>query len=228
MVKRLIKYNRVGQVLIIGLLCLFCLIASIFRYYYSNSAQFLFLNWNLFLAAIPWVLSSLLCLYPKVQRYKLLVFIVLGFWILFFPNAPYILTDLIHLREESDMPLWFNLIYILSYSWTGLLLGFLSLMDIEDVLKQFMNEFVVFGLSTSLLFLAAFGIYLGRFLELNSWDAIHEPFIFLDMIKKYFLTPMNHGDTWGLTIFMGAFLNLVFWSLKVIIRKKQEIEITRV
>ncbi len=211
--------------MILTLLCLFCVVASIFRYYYSNTFQFIFLNWNLFLAAIPWMLSSFLSFRPDLQQRKLLLFLLFCIWVLFFPNAPYILTDLIHLRLDSKMPIWFDLVFILSFSWTGLMFGFLSLMDIESFLKLHFSKWKVFLLSTIVLFMAAFGIYLGRYLELNSWDALREPVSFLGTISKYFLHPLNHLDTWGLTLFMGAFLNLVFWSLKIIIKKKQVVKI---
>ena len=225
MLKKLVEDNRLGQTMILVLLCLFCILASVFRYYYSDTTQFLFLNWNLFLAAIPWLLSSFISFRPDLQKKKFLLFLLFCIWMLFFPNAPYILTDLIHLRLDSEMPIWFDLVFILSFSWTGLMFGFLSLMDIESFLKQHFSKWKVFLLSTIVLFIAAFGIYLGRYLELNSWDAIREPLSFLGAMKKYFLQPLNHLDTWGLTLFMGAFLNLVFWSLKIIIKKKQVIKL---
>ncbi|MEM1121371.1 MAG: DUF1361 domain-containing protein, partial [Bacteroidota bacterium] len=153
------------------------------------------------------------------RKSRLGLFVIFLIWCLFFPNAPYILTDLIHLRLDSEMPLWFNLVYILVYSWTGLLFGFLSLMDIERFVKIYFRPFTVFFFSTFLLFLASFGIYLGRFLEMNSWDLLYEPLTVLRTLTKYFLRPMNHLDTWGLTLFMGGFLNLVYWSLKVLIKK---------
>lgn len=224
MFKKLIERNRLGQTLILGMLCLFCGSASIFRYYYSGGTwQFIFLNWNLFLAGIPWLLSSFLIFRPALQKNKALLFLFFGLWMVFFPNAPYILTDLIHLREDSQMPIWFDLIFILSFSWTGLLFGFLSLMDFETFFKLHFPKLVVFSLSTTVLFMAAFGIYLGRFLMLNSWDVFVDPLQLFLQLKKYFLHPLNHLDTWGLTLFMGSFLNLVFWSLKVIIQKNEKI-----
>lgn len=225
MLKRIVENSRFGQTLILTLLCLFCVLASVFRYYYSNTFQFIFLNWNLFLAAVPWLLTSFISFRPDLQKNKILLFFLFCIWMLFFPNAPYILTDLIHLRLDSEMPIWFDLVFILSFSWAGLMFGFLSLMDLESFLKQHFSTWKVSLLSTFVLFFAAFGIYLGRYLELNSWDALREPFAFLGMMKKYFLTPLNHLDTWGLTLFMGAFLNLVFWSLKIIIKKKEVIKL---
>ncbi len=217
MFKQLRNSNKVGQTLILGILCLFCMGASVFRYYYSGRTwQFLFLNWNLFLAAIPWLLSNFLTFRPTLQNNKIILSLFFGLWIIFFPNAPYILTDLIHLREDSQMPIWFDLIFILAFSWTGLLFGFLSLMDFERFFQLHFPKWMVFCLSTFLLFLAAFGIYLGRFLMLNSWDLFVEPLQLLKLLPKYFLHPLNHLDTWGLTLFMGSFLNLIFWSLKII------------
>jgi uncharacterized membrane protein len=142
------------------------------------------------------------------------------FWLLFFPNAPYILTDLIHLEGMKDASLWFDLILILSFAWTGLLFGLLSLMDIEKLLNQFFSKKLVHFIVIVLLFVGSFGVYLGRFLRWNSWDIISDPFgLFFDIGHRV-LNPFQFAKTWGMTIFMGIFLNMVYWSIKLIQHRK--------
>ena len=79
-------------------LSLFCFSFSVARCIYSETKAFLFLNWNLFLAFIPWVLTTWLIIQPKIQKHKIAFGLIICFWLLFFPNAPYILTDLFHLK----------------------------------------------------------------------------------------------------------------------------------
>ena len=222
MIQQLKASRHSNEILILLLFSIFCLIFSLFRVSYSNTKVFLFLNWNLFLAAIPYVLSSIVMLNIKLQEKKWVIGIVLASWLLFFPNAPYILTDLLHLKRDLNMPVWFDLILILSFAWTGLLFGFLSLRDIDRLFRKNFNKSTVFILITLLLFAAGFGIYLGRYLRWNSWDILQNPMGLVFDIGDRFIDPFSHPRTWGLTIFMGIFLNMVYWSMKQVRFKSSE------
>lgn len=221
MVKALKEHKRLHETIFLGAITFFCLGISIFRYFHTDTKVFLFLNWNLFLAFIPWVLTSLVIINPKFKQSKLTLIVLLGSWLLFFPNAPYILTDLFHLRLKSSMPIWFDLILILSFAWSGLMFGFLSLWDIEKILLKSINKTYVSLISFGLLFLGSFGIYIGRFLRWNSWDIITEPINLLYDVSDRFLNPFVHPRTWGMTIFMGLFLNIVYLSFKIL-RKRSD------
>ena len=216
MITLLKQYGRLRITVTFAVMCLFCFGLSLFRAFYSGTNVFLFLNWNLFLAFIPWLFSSFIVIHPKLQSKKLAVFIVLATWLLFFPNAPYILTDLFHLRLQLSMPVWFDLVLIMSFAWTGLLFGFMSLADIESFLRKFASPKITAAIVSLLLFLGSFGIYLGRYLRWNSWDIISEPLNLLYDIGDRFLDPLAHPRTWGVTLFMGLLLNLMYWSLKSI------------
>jgi len=221
MIKLLKKNNRFNETLFLGFLTVACFGFSVFRTLLSDDAELLpRLNWNLFLAFMPWLLSSFLILNPNYQKNKIIVVTLLFFWLLFFPNAPYILTDLIHLEGKKNVELWFDLILILSFAWTGLLFGLLSLMDIEKILRKTLSKNWVNFIVSFLLFIGSFGIYLGRFLRWNSWDIIREPFGLLLDIGYIILNPIQLSKPWGLTIFMGIFLNMVYWSLKLIQKRK--------
>ncbi|MGG1924203.1 DUF1361 domain-containing protein [Chryseobacterium sp. NRRL B-14798] len=117
------------------MMTIFCFSLSAFRYYISDTKVFLFLNWNLFLAWIPLLLSSFVLAFNIRSKISLVFIIII--WILFFPNSPYILTDLFHLRARNSIPVWYDLIVILSYAWTGLICGFISLNDIEKKLSYY-------------------------------------------------------------------------------------------
>ena len=204
-----------------GTMSLICFGFSIFRFMHTGIKVSLYLNWNLFLAFIPWALTSIMIIKPSIQKNKLVILTILGTWLLFFPNAPYILTDLIHLRIKSSMPIWFDLIMILSFAWTGLLFGFLSLWDIELILNKKINRTWTTLISIVLLLLGSFGVYIGRYLRWNSWDIFTEPVKMMNDIGDRIINPLDHPSTWGMTLFMGLFLNMIYWSFRLV-RKREE------
>lgn len=222
MIKLLKEKKRFNETLFMGIISILCFGFSIFRFMYTDTKVFLFLNWNLFLAFVPWAVTSITILKPSIQKYKLTIFILLGIWLLFFPNAPYILTDLFHLRLNSNMPKWFDLILILSFAWTGLIFGYLSLWDIEKILSKSLNQVWISLISVSLMFIGSFGIYLGRYLRWNSWDILSEPFHLIYDITDRLVNPFDHPRTWGVTIFMGIFLNMIYWTFRMI--KKRDLD----
>ncbi|MBL7772717.1 MAG: DUF1361 domain-containing protein [Chitinophagaceae bacterium] len=148
------------------------------------------------------------------------VYCLLATWLLFFPNAPYILTDLFHLQRNLDMPIWFDLILILSFAWTGLLFGFLSLWDLEKILSTRFKLVYVRSISILMLFAGSFGIYLGRYLRWNSWDILTEPLNIIYDISDRFINPWQHPRTWGMTIAMFFFLSMMYWSFRVIVKRE--------
>jgi hypothetical protein len=191
---------------------LFCFSLSAFRYYISDTKVFLFLNWNLFLAWIPLLLSSFIRVFHIKSKISLVFIIIV--WILFFPNSPYILTDLFHLRARNAVPIWYDLIVILSYAWTGLICGFISLHDIEKRLSDFGKKNRMNAVIVLFLFISSFGVYLGRFLRWNSWDVLNNPFgLFSDIVLRL-IYPMEYTKTWGVTVLMGLMLNFMYFTFK--------------
>lgn len=147
------------------------------RVEYSDSARYTSLVWNLFLAWIPFILAYFA--YVFSWKKSLLYFVLpatILLWLIFFPNAPYILTDLQHLaRLSGKAPLWYDVIVMVWFSWTGLLLGLVSLYLMHDIVQRTYGRlsgwafvFIVSGLSS-------FGVYLGRFVRFNSWDLLNDP-----------------------------------------------------
>ena len=220
MLDKLKSTNRLHEFLFMGGLSLFCFSLSIIRVICSDTKLFLFLNWNLFLACIPWILTTWLIIRPTIQQYKIAIGFIISLWVLFFPNAPYILTDLFHLQRKLSMPVWFDLVLILSFAWTGILFGFLSLWDIELIFSKFMKQKYLSALSIALLFLSSFGVYLGRYLRWNSWDIVQNPFGLAYDIGDRFLNPFAHPRAWGMTVFMGFFLSILYFSFKMIKRRE--------
>ena len=175
MIKTLHKAHSKALVVLLSIMTIFSFSLSVIRVLWSNQYEYLFLNWNLFLAFIPLFVSSYIAANKELQFKKRYLSILLIIWISFFPNAPYILTDLFHLRNRVGVPIWFDLLLILSFAWTGLSFWIISLMQIESLLLKFFKQRIVSALICVIMFACSFGVYLGRFLRWNTWDIITNP-----------------------------------------------------
>jgi uncharacterized membrane protein len=157
-----------------SLICVFLVAA---RIAYSDTRRYTGLVWNLFLAWIPFALAYLA---HAMSSRKLLLYLTLPvtafFWLIFFPNAPYILTDLNHLAKESaSAPLWYDVIMMVWFAWTGLLLGLISLYLMHDIVQRTFGRWLGWAFVFVVSGLSSFGVYLGRFARFNSWDLLNDP-----------------------------------------------------
>lgn len=181
MVAAPLSTRRRGIYAALALLSLFSVALVATRYFYSGEPRFGWVIWNLFLAWIPFGLS--IVLYDRHRagvRPRSLVPLA-ALWLLFLPNAPYILTDFKHLVPSPVVPLWVDIVVIAAPAWTGMLLGFLSLYLVQSVLRQLAGARVAWVAAVAVLGLSSFGIYLGRVLRWNSWDVIANPGILSDL-----------------------------------------------
>ena len=182
------------------------------RMYYSGKIQYLFLVWNIFLAWVPFVISSLFEKIINKRKWKQAM--IFCCWLAFFPNALYIVTDLIHLQLESAVPTWFDGLLLFSSSVVGLLLAFVSLYRVEKYLQKIISKKLLAPLVMLILFLGSFGVYLGRFLRWNSWDILTNPFKLLNSIVQRIIFPFDHLYTWGITFIFTVFFYLLYVSIK--------------
>ncbi|MES2567647.1 MAG: DUF1361 domain-containing protein [Bacteroidota bacterium] len=180
----------------------FTLVLLIYRIIRSEGLSYIFLVWNLFLAFTPWCISN----YIKTRNITFKHLPLLGIWLLFIPNAPYILTDLFHLKQRSYLPLWFDLILVLSFALIGMILFLKSLRDMLSILKKYVNA-IHFALITPVIFwLISFGLYLGRYLRFNSWDIVHP----LRLLKASFGILLEK-DTIGFTCIFSVFIWFLYF-----------------
>ena len=136
---------------------------------------FTFLVWNLFLAWVPFVLSLGVAALHRYRGPRPLLWGLGAGWLLFLPNAPYILTDFMHLGRVGGAPLWFDAALIGTFAVTGLILGLVSLLVVNHVAEARAGRVVGWAVAVSSLLLSAVGIYLGRFVRFNSWDIVTDP-----------------------------------------------------
>ena len=144
---------------------------------YTQDLFYGFLLWNLFLASIPLLLSNLLI--KTDLRIGLRFLFLLVLWLLFLPNAPYIITDLKYLVHRPPVPFWFDMLLVLITAFNGLILGFISLKQIEWIMdkKKLSRYKEIFRIM--IVVVMSYGVYLGRYLRFNSWDVFISPITIL-------------------------------------------------
>lgn len=189
---------------------LFCVALVGARVLYTGSGDGVNLVWNLTLAWIPLLLAVLV--YDGCRRRSPLPGLVVGttLWVLFFPNAPYILTDLKWLAEWTGAPVWFDAIVISAAAWTGLALGFASLYLMQTLARRVVGSLNSWLLVVAFLALSSFGIYLGRFQRWNSWDLFAQPVSLLSDVAAGLADPFSHGRALAVTVLFTAFLSLAY------------------
>ena len=153
-----------------------CLAMLASRTLFAQRWELGFYPWNLVLAWIPFLLARRIygLRARRSPRYWLLG-VCAGLWFFFFPNAPYIVTDLLHLKTRTPVPKWFDLVLMVSFAWTGLCLGYLSLYLMQEVVRSRLGRRWSWRFVVAMLALSSFGIYLGRFERWNSWDVLARP-----------------------------------------------------
>jgi uncharacterized membrane protein len=183
-----------------------CVATVAFREHHSGSDFYRFLIWNLALAWVPLLLA--LAAYASAQRGARFATVAFGvLWLLFFPNAPYLLTDFIHLRETPATPLWYDALLLAAFAWTGLLLGFASLYLMQMIWERAVGPLSWLGVIAALA-LASFGVYVGRFLRFNSWDALVRPRRLAQVIHANLDNPLQHPRLIASLIVLTASLTI--------------------
>ena len=135
-------------------------------------------------------------------------------WLMFVPNAFYILTDLFHLPENNNTPRWFELLLIFSFAWNGLMAGILSVRRMEKIVQIIWGARHELIFLSPIMFLNALGIFIGRYLRYNSWDVITNPFRLMMDIIDLITHPIVYKDAWGMIIFYSIFITLVYMTMK--------------
>ncbi len=185
----------------------------------SDTTNYKFLYVNLTLAWIPFLFAGLAYALANIRKriLYLLVFVSALAWLIFFPNAPYILTDFEHLSYTSDgIPIWYDVILLVWSAWTGLLLGVLSLYLMQEIIRRMMGSAVswVFVLFVSVL--GSFGVYVGRFMRWNSWDVWHRPTALLLDIFNELRSPLANKETYIFTAIFAALFLFIYITVTLV------------
>ena len=209
------KPSRRRLVTLLGLVAvsLFCVALVLLRFAESGNTNFKGLIWNLALAWIPFLLA--VAVYDRWRRHGAGA-VVLGLgalWLLFFPNAPYIVTDFVHLERTGEVPYWYDAVLVSAFAWTGLLLGFASLFLVQTVVRQWRGVVSGWVFAGVALALGSLGIYLGRFLRLNSWDAVEHPTVLPRILHTGARDPFAYQEAIGVTVLFTVALGFAYFLL---------------
>ena len=170
---RFLQSHHFYAMVLISLLTCGLLAGRIWRVHY---AAFGFMVWNLFLAWVPYLASlwavAILQREPAA-RWRLLIPATI--WLLFFPNAPYLITDLIHLRERPPVPLWYDGGLLAAFVMSGCFLAVVSLHSMQRLVRQVVGVWQSWLFALVSIGLSGLGVYLGRVQRWNSWDIFFAP-----------------------------------------------------
>ncbi|MCL2445289.1 MAG: DUF1361 domain-containing protein [Oscillospiraceae bacterium] len=182
------EFARIFIVLGVGTALLqIVLFATSFRYGWG------WMPWNMFLAWLPLVFACGVLRgadSPKRVR-RVLGWICWPLWLLFYPNAPYLLTSLLHLNDvnfvasrnnqwvflfTTDPAAWFSLLLMIAGVGMGVLFGFVSLAMLQRQVARRLGTLWSWLLVLVTSLLSGWAIWMGRgALRLNSWDLFTRP-----------------------------------------------------
>ena len=174
------------------------------------SYPYRFLIWNLWLAWIPMFAAVA---FAAVRR-PIWLLPIGAVWLAFLPNAPYLVTDLVHLGNGVE--LWRHILQYGFAAWTGTVLGIVSLRLVHNrIERQFgmLAGWVVVVVSVGL---CAVGVVIGRFQRWNSWDLVTRPDAVVAQTLEWVRSPLAEVRSTGVAIAVAAFFGLAYltiWSL---------------
>lgn len=188
-----------------------CILLISTRIVYTGKITFIFLVWNLFLAGIPYLISRLIEIRNNTTKLQLVL--ATFFWLVFFPNAPYIITDFVHLTYNKTNLFWVDVSLIAIFSLTGLIYGISSLEIMFRKVKSITSQNIANLFYLTAIFLAGFGIYIGRILRWNSWDILSNPTKIINDLLHIFFNPIEQHQAWAISL---GFSLMIYVSSKLI------------
>lgn len=181
----------------------------------TGRITFFFLSWNLFLAWVPWLCAVALTAAHRRRAHPGVLWALALAWLAFFPNAPYLLTDFVHLRGVANPLWWYDLLFLSTATAAGWLCAVDGLDRVASVLVDRFGRRIAAPSLVLVCWLAGLGVYLGRFLRFNTWDVLSNPMPLLRAIGDRFAHPFAHPMTHGFAVLFGAMLFASYVPLAV-------------
>ncbi len=185
----------------------------------GHSLNYNNLVWNLVLAWVPYLCSLIAFALFRGDRSRWMRLILPGvLWLGFFPNAPYMVTDFLHLQLRPYIPLWYDILLLATFAWTGCFLAIASLRTMQFLVKTYLGGFLGWIFAFAALGLSSLGIYLGRFERWNSWDLLLQPRAVIKDVLLRLVNPLDNLGFVGFTLLVTAFLVVSYLTFTSISR----------
>ena len=188
---------------------------SLLRVWLFHTYSLVYLLWNILLALIPFWISVYLNDHRKTQSLSVARMALGGvLWILFIPNAPYLVTDLIHITRLHQIPTIFDTFLLFTSAWIGIVLYCKSVYQIEQILRMKYSSKVTSCIIAIISIIISFGVYLGRFLRFNSWDVLANPLSLYSGVRDTLSYQSGANSTAAFIILSAVFLFAAyqFWK----------------
>ena len=198
-------------VYLIAVLLLGDLALVLVRRHFGHMQNYHFIPWNLFLASVPYGVSlGTAFLYRFTGRHGWVLLPLYALWLVSLPNAPYLMTDFIHLEEKTPLQIWYDRTMLATYAVTGYVLAVVSLDLMHRPVRALLGWRLSWLFVIVSLYLAGVGVHLGRAQRYNSWDVVlHPKAVVMDALDRVF-HPYNHVNTTFDALYYGAILLLGF------------------
>lgn len=190
----ILRESMIGKIDKHYIFSLVYVLVSLILGFYLNNGLIIFLGWNMILATFAYFLSRFSMYLKLKSASKILLFISSLLWLLFLPNTFYLLTDLIHFQNyeffreypnsyHEDLSNWLVFLHLTIGAFYGAKLGVTSVLNMESnyAIKTKYRVLVLF----IIFLLSSIGIYIGRFIRLNSWDLFKIPSALLEIFSKF-------------------------------------------
>jgi uncharacterized membrane protein len=197
------------------------IVLVILRQFLETDKTFLFLLWNFFLAGLPLIISSLMMQMETFKFNRNAIALTGLLWLLFLPNAPYMLTDYIHVMYGDR---GYFLLDAFTLSWFAIAAFVAAVISLNDVSKLLLLKYQRYQVSLIILIIClmcSFGIYLGRDLRFNSWDVFIRPKAIVSETMVRLSNPMADFYTWVSASIIGVMLFMAYQGMGMV-KKRAE------
>lgn len=210
----------------------------------TGTSGHLSLPWDLFLGWVPVLLSlpfAHVFRRPEPGRRMFLVLLPLALgWLLFFPNAPYLVTEVIHLApghgatlnsapawlawlsdggpHRRGAPVWLDLLLLTSVAGNGALLTIAALRPVHGALARRLGRRTTLAAVAALLAVTSFGVAIGRFDRFNSWDVFAKPGAVAERLAARVLHPGDQPGVTACTLVLTAMLIVGYFGTREVAR----------
>ncbi|MCI1858689.1 MAG: DUF1361 domain-containing protein [Sporolactobacillus sp.] len=200
---------------------------SLLAFALNRNLLHLVLLWNDFLALIPLWLANRFESALRRRSAAAILFVFL--WLIFFPNAPYMLTDFIHLQNVSfysvspylpavysrQLSVWIGLIQMGIGVLVGIASGMFSLYIVHRALTRRFESQRAALLLMPVFLLSGYAMYIGRFLRLNSWDVFRPQLLFAAILRPTFFSLV-------MAILFGWFILSAYWLFLILLTRLRD------